>query len=220
LQLENNRFHVKDFYEELRIFNKNHVAVRRIANSRISFNRSAFAARVVTKREAIERIYHALVEEAKLPMQQWPDDMKFTEADRVNLDQPICTLPESYEEGVVRGGRRQAAPVIDDKQPEVEGAIVPAHPPLRPAAAARSDVKGMPVRAAPAVRAAAQQVVPAARIQQEAKVPQAGGELKLVELPKRIGRQKTLLLEDGVDVMQFPELKVDPSHAIRYVHLT
>ncbi len=70
LQLENNRFHVKDFYEELRIFNKNHVAVRRIANSRISFNRSAFAVRVVTKREAIERIYHALVEEVKLLMQQ------------------------------------------------------------------------------------------------------------------------------------------------------
>lgn len=107
------------FYEELRIFNDDHVGERKLPNCERGFNRSAFAARIVTRGEAVLRIFHALTVEAKLPPAQWPAEMKFMATDKNNPNEPLFRLPTEYKERHLRGSR-PASRVIRDEPPGEE----------------------------------------------------------------------------------------------------
>lgn len=190
--IENTRMSVNTFYSELRIFEESHVLERNIPCSQQAFNRSAFAARIVTHREAVERIASAM-EEANLQYEAWPSEMKvFDPQIGLVLEQPMCKLPSGYTERNLRGGRA-SLPIVD--------------PPaaVRRAAAQESDEEDKKEPATPELAgpAAGRAVRRSANPKGKKKTP-----------ARRLGRAKEIILLDGSDLKKnAPELNTDMSHA-------
>jgi hypothetical protein len=219
-RLENAKLKLNEFYDELLIFDERHVQERKIPNCGRAFNRSAFAARVVTREQAVRLIDKVLREDAKLPIAVWPQALRFTDADFKELKAPLCTLPAQYVETRIRGNGAARPAVIVDPEPAAAG-DAPAEP--APAALALpADVPRASGSRSHSVGARGAGVGPASSASSDpvargsGPVRRASRSKSAASKPKRLGNVKNLVQSDGFNVRDCPEMKTDLSATPRY----